>query len=374
MLVTDTVPDVSIADVAVDRLVRRCRRRHAPVAPPRPPPHPPRPRRSDRHGGDRPHRVLILWQFWIEPSISDTSVPLFVRSVWASYPILDAILLAVVLRTLVELRTESDDGDVPRRRRRLLADLRLHVPDRRSGGLRRRPARRRVDGRRRPAGRRVLASSGPRRRRRAESRDRAPPAGRAGGSRVGDRAAPRARVHRVGRVRPGPRRQPGAAPRGDVRVRRARRRPGDATPQAPRPRPGRPGLERAAVPRPRRELVRRRARPRRRRLGHERRAEPRHVARLSRRADPWLSRARLPVGRPTSTPGRCSTRPCSRPAWCCRARRAPPVPTAPTCGCRRERSTCSTSPTSGASSSTCTTSPTASWPRKSSPTRPSTTR
>ncbi len=34
--------------------------------------------------------VLILWQFWIEPSMSDTSVPLFVRSVWASYPILDA--------------------------------------------------------------------------------------------------------------------------------------------------------------------------------------------------------------------------------------------------------------------------------------------
>ena len=49
--------------------------------------------------------ILILWQFWIEPSMSDTSVPLFVRSVWASYPILDGILLAVVLRTLVSLRT-----------------------------------------------------------------------------------------------------------------------------------------------------------------------------------------------------------------------------------------------------------------------------
>ena len=54
--------------------------------------------------------VLILWQFWISASVSDTSVPLFVRSVWASYPILDAILLAVVLRTLVELRASSTMG------------------------------------------------------------------------------------------------------------------------------------------------------------------------------------------------------------------------------------------------------------------------
>ena len=54
--------------------------------------------------------VLILWHFWIAPSVSDTSVPLFVRSVWASYPILDAILLAVVLRTLVELRTKTTMG------------------------------------------------------------------------------------------------------------------------------------------------------------------------------------------------------------------------------------------------------------------------
>ena len=59
--------------------------------------------------------VLILWQFWISASISDTTVPLFVRSVWASYPILDAILLAVVLRTLFELRSSSTDGDAARR-------------------------------------------------------------------------------------------------------------------------------------------------------------------------------------------------------------------------------------------------------------------
>ncbi len=54
--VKDTVPDVSIADVAVDRVVPRRWRRHAPVAAPWPPPQPPRHRRSDRHGGDRPHR------------------------------------------------------------------------------------------------------------------------------------------------------------------------------------------------------------------------------------------------------------------------------------------------------------------------------
>ncbi len=74
---------------------------------------------SDRHGGDRPHRRAHPLAVLDRPPASATrSVPLFVRSVWASYPILDAILLAVVLRTLVELRVELDDGDAPRRRRR----------------------------------------------------------------------------------------------------------------------------------------------------------------------------------------------------------------------------------------------------------------
>ena len=45
--------------------------------------------------------ILVLWQFWISPSVADTSVPLFVRSFWAAYPMLDAILLAVVLRTIL---------------------------------------------------------------------------------------------------------------------------------------------------------------------------------------------------------------------------------------------------------------------------------
>jgi diguanylate cyclase (GGDEF)-like protein/PAS domain S-box-containing protein len=51
--------------------------------------------------------VLVLWEFWLQPSLSDASVPLFVRSVWAAYPVLDAILLAVVVRALIELRTYS---------------------------------------------------------------------------------------------------------------------------------------------------------------------------------------------------------------------------------------------------------------------------
>jgi diguanylate cyclase (GGDEF)-like protein/PAS domain S-box-containing protein len=51
--------------------------------------------------------VLVLWEFWLQPSLSDASVPLFVRTVWAAYPVLDAILLAVVVRALIELRTCS---------------------------------------------------------------------------------------------------------------------------------------------------------------------------------------------------------------------------------------------------------------------------
>ena len=108
--VKDTVPDVSIADVpwiasylAVGvGMLQMLRRGH---------------RRSRRDIDGLIDMavialiaVLILWQFWISASVSDTSVPLFVRSVWASYPILDAILLAVVLRTLLELRSSSTMG------------------------------------------------------------------------------------------------------------------------------------------------------------------------------------------------------------------------------------------------------------------------
>jgi diguanylate cyclase (GGDEF)-like protein/PAS domain S-box-containing protein len=50
---------------------------------------------------------LILWEFWVNATFSDTSYPLFVRCVWAAYPILDATLLALVIRTLIEKRTHT---------------------------------------------------------------------------------------------------------------------------------------------------------------------------------------------------------------------------------------------------------------------------
>jgi diguanylate cyclase (GGDEF)-like protein/PAS domain S-box-containing protein len=54
--------------------------------------------------------VLVMWHFWLEPTLSDGSVPIFVRSVWAAYPILDAALLAIVLRVFVERRTTAAVG------------------------------------------------------------------------------------------------------------------------------------------------------------------------------------------------------------------------------------------------------------------------
>ena len=51
--------------------------------------------------------VLVMWHFWLEPVLTDGSVSLFVRSVWATYPVLDAALLAILLRVFVERRTRS---------------------------------------------------------------------------------------------------------------------------------------------------------------------------------------------------------------------------------------------------------------------------
>ena len=53
---------------------------------------------------------LVLWQFWVNATFTDTSYPLFVRCVWAAYPILDAMLLALVVRTLIEKRTHTTTG------------------------------------------------------------------------------------------------------------------------------------------------------------------------------------------------------------------------------------------------------------------------
>lgn len=54
--------------------------------------------------------MLVMWHFWLAPVLSDGSVPVFVRTVGATYPILDAALLAVVLRVFVERRTTSAAG------------------------------------------------------------------------------------------------------------------------------------------------------------------------------------------------------------------------------------------------------------------------
>ena len=53
---------------------------------------------------------LFLWEFWLNETFTDGSVPVFVRCVWAAYPILDATLLALMLRTLVERRTHTMMG------------------------------------------------------------------------------------------------------------------------------------------------------------------------------------------------------------------------------------------------------------------------
>jgi hypothetical protein len=82
---------------------------------------------------------LVLWQFWLNSTFTDTSVPLFVRSVWATYPILDATLLALVVRILIERRTHNVMGLLLAAQRR---------------------ARCRLDAGRRAAGRRQLVRLG----------------------------------------------------------------------------------------------------------------------------------------------------------------------------------------------------------------------
>ena len=45
--------------------------------------------------------VLVFWRFTVEAIVADTTVAPHVRAVWAAYPVLDAILLALVLRVLL---------------------------------------------------------------------------------------------------------------------------------------------------------------------------------------------------------------------------------------------------------------------------------
>jgi diguanylate cyclase (GGDEF)-like protein/PAS domain S-box-containing protein len=54
--------------------------------------------------------VLVLWQLVVSPVLDDTSTDLVTRLVWASYPALDAILLALVFRAVIGGRTSTTVG------------------------------------------------------------------------------------------------------------------------------------------------------------------------------------------------------------------------------------------------------------------------
>jgi two-component system sensor histidine kinase/response regulator len=54
--------------------------------------------------------VLVFWDFSIADIVADTSVSTFTRLVWAAYPVLDAIVLALVVRALVSKRSRSSIG------------------------------------------------------------------------------------------------------------------------------------------------------------------------------------------------------------------------------------------------------------------------
>jgi diguanylate cyclase (GGDEF)-like protein/PAS domain S-box-containing protein len=54
--------------------------------------------------------VLVLWELIVAPVLQDTTTELHVRLVWASYPVLDSILLALVLRAVFGRRATSAVG------------------------------------------------------------------------------------------------------------------------------------------------------------------------------------------------------------------------------------------------------------------------
>jgi diguanylate cyclase (GGDEF)-like protein/PAS domain S-box-containing protein len=69
---------------------------------------------SQRDGSDREGALdmgavgvlalLVVWQFSVQAIVTDASTAGWIRAVWAAYPILDAVLLAVVVRTVVARR------------------------------------------------------------------------------------------------------------------------------------------------------------------------------------------------------------------------------------------------------------------------------
>jgi signal transduction histidine kinase len=51
--------------------------------------------------------VLVFWTVSVEAIVDDTSVSPFVRVVWAAYPVVDAVLLALVLRVMMSRRARA---------------------------------------------------------------------------------------------------------------------------------------------------------------------------------------------------------------------------------------------------------------------------
>ena len=51
--------------------------------------------------------LLVFWTLSVDAIVADTTVSPFVRTVWAAYPVADAVLLAIVLRVLIHPRARS---------------------------------------------------------------------------------------------------------------------------------------------------------------------------------------------------------------------------------------------------------------------------
>ncbi|OWY63376.1 hypothetical protein B7486_53465, partial [cyanobacterium TDX16] len=54
--------------------------------------------------------LLLVWQLVVAPTISDESVDLGVRLIWSVYPVLDALLLAVVVQAMLQGQARSATG------------------------------------------------------------------------------------------------------------------------------------------------------------------------------------------------------------------------------------------------------------------------
>jgi diguanylate cyclase (GGDEF)-like protein/PAS domain S-box-containing protein len=54
--------------------------------------------------------MLVVWEVSISSTLADASTPVGVRAIWAAYPLLDAVLLALVLHTAVDTTRGSRSG------------------------------------------------------------------------------------------------------------------------------------------------------------------------------------------------------------------------------------------------------------------------